>query len=94
MLNNFSYKIFRILFNKIIIKTITIIRLFARWFLFLSTSDASLSGTSDLLSLVLTFLALLTGHLLLLLGSVTDESVLGLELLGEVKGVVDQGEAS
>ncbi len=55
--------------------------------------DLRLLGTSDLLHSVLALLALLSRHTLVLGHTVTDQSVLWLELLGEVKGIVDQSEA-
>ncbi|GMR48695.1 hypothetical protein PMAYCL1PPCAC_18889, partial [Pristionchus mayeri] len=53
-----------------------------------------LRGTEGLLLSVLSLLALLaTSSLDLLEGAVGDESVLGLELLGQVEGVVDESES-
>lgn len=52
-----------------------------------------LGGTTEPLGTVLALLALLPGGLLGLGKTVTDETVLGLEALGRVEGVVDQGKA-
>ncbi|GMT25273.1 hypothetical protein PFISCL1PPCAC_16570, partial [Pristionchus fissidentatus] len=60
----------------------------------LASRDILLSSSESLLLSVLSLLALLaTSSLDLLGGSVLDESVLGLELLGQVKSVVDQSES-
>jgi hypothetical protein len=54
-----------------------------------------LGGTAELLGTVLSLLALLSGGLLDLgSGTDTDETVVRLELLQGLSGVVDQGEAS
>jgi hypothetical protein len=59
-----------------------------------SSSSLGLLGTSEFLGSVLALLALLAGDLLLATDTVSDESVLGLGLLGNVNGVVDQAETS
>lgn len=56
-------------------------------------SDLCLLRAADLLHSVLAFLALLACDLLHLEESVTGESVLGLELLGEIQCIVDESEA-
>merc|ERR1719320_1725061 len=63
--------------------------------LFLSSSNLGLSSSANLLGSVLPFLLLLTAGLCLGLDdSLSDKAVLGLELLGEIHGVVNQAEPS
>merc|ERR1719232_742652 len=62
--------------------------------LLLASSNLGLGNTTDLLGSVLSFLLLLsTGLGLGLNNSLSNESILGLELLGKVHCVVDEGES-
>ncbi|GMS96271.1 hypothetical protein PENTCL1PPCAC_18446, partial [Pristionchus entomophagus] len=62
--------------------------------LFLSSRNVLLGGTEGLLLSVLSLLTLLaTSSVDLLEGAVGDKSMLGLELLGQIEGVVDEGES-
>merc|ERR1719336_2980578 len=62
--------------------------------LLLASSNLGLGNTTDLLGSVLSFLLLLSASLGLgLNNSLSNESILGLELLGKVHCVVDEGES-
>jgi len=61
--------------------------------LLLASADLGLGSAAHLLHPVAALLALLARLLLLLEETVAGQTVLGLELLGEVQGVVDEGEA-